>query len=369
MTKSLQVGVLCAAISLAGCGGSDPPSVSSPKADVPAANGQTADTRGESPRAASDSNSTTRGQDEIWTDENGNKFIGKVPYDAFFDDTYVIASDTTPLQGVPGGESMNVDTDIAGNTLRPAPSADPSDQPPTDTATDVASGSWNDLLSTTVIESEIKAVRNFLNQNLQAVGSYNSSMLMIPPKAATLAVLSKIAAEHSGDITWKDDAGYVQDLAKKMNESALQRGPKDQRRLLKLFLALADTLNRSRPAGLDDPPEDDTFVDIAEMRLVMMRMEEAKNRLTTEISENSLSEKKELVQHEAAILATFTRAISDESYGFADDPDFVSHANDVIRAAKELIGSAEANDFESFGVALSGVSSSCQACHSVYKNN
>ena len=92
-----------------------------------------------------------------------------------------------------------------------------------------------------------------MNENLQSVGNYNSSMLMIPPKAAAMAVLANVALDHPDDVSWKDDAIYVRDLAKQMNSGPLQRGAKDQRRLLGLFESVSDTLNLSRPAGLPDP--------------------------------------------------------------------------------------------------------------------
>ena len=133
---------------------------------------------------------------------------------------------------------------------------------------------------------------------------------------------------------------------------------------------MTDTFNRSRPAGLEEPPEGDGFVDVAEMRWLMMRMEESEKRMKTEAgSESAFTSKKDLINHEAAILATMTKIITLEGYGYEEDEEFVGYAQQIIDAAKSIKDAALANDFSSYELALSKVATSCQECHSVYKNN
>ena len=191
---------------------------------------------------------------------------------------------------------------------------------------------------------------------------------MIPSRAATIAVLAAIAQVHPERITWKADAGYVRDLAAQMITSPLQRGAQDQRRLLDLFENLSDTLDRSRPAGLEIPSEK-SFADVAEMRLVMMRIESAENELRTEISESAFRSQADRVQHEAAILASLMLAMTTEGYGYAEDPDFIGYAQGAIAGAQGLRDAVDANDFAAFELNLSRLGTSCQDCHRDYKNN
>ena len=138
--------------------------------------------------------------------------------------------------------------------------ASDSPKPPTETTTAPEAGgedSWATLITAATIDEEVKSIRNFLNENVHSVGTFNSSMLMIPPKAAALGAVAVIV------------------MAKKMNSSVLQRGAKDQKRIEELYDAVDATLSRSKPAGLEEPPESDSFAEVAEMRLLMMRMEEA----------------------------------------------------------------------------------------------
>ncbi|MCP4784473.1 MAG: cytochrome c [Fuerstiella sp.] len=352
--------VACAAasMSLIGCGGSDAPAP------------QSATTTDSTTATAAPSSSDSvlnrpRRQDERWKDANGVEYLGKVPLDVFFDQPYSVASDATPLNGIASTDSPSVPLAPAVNNDSPsvAPSADP--------PTTVESGgqSWGELMPMSVIDEEIKSVRNFLNQSLQSVGSYNRSMLMVPPNAATVAVLSGIVMQHPEDISWKEDAIYIRDLARKMNESTLMPGKKDQDRLLKLFESLADTLNRSRPADLDEPPADDDFATVAEMRYVMMRMGQAETKLKTEVNESGLTEKKDMVKHEAAILGTMSKVVALDEYGYGDDEEYVEYAQRIVRAAQAAVDAAEGGDFGTYELALSKVSRACQECHAAYKND
>ncbi len=84
-----------------GCGGSSTPVVQQPETPAaPTASGT------ESPVAAADgqddagsATKKTHRRDEVWVDEKGQKWFGNVPFDAFFDQPYAVASDATPVGG------------------------------------------------------------------------------------------------------------------------------------------------------------------------------------------------------------------------------------------------------------------------------
>ncbi|MCA9036882.1 MAG: hypothetical protein KDA91_17225 [Planctomycetaceae bacterium] len=360
-------------ISIPGCGRSET-STGQPAdtADVASASSNSGVSDAVESQASPKQASRKRGRDEVWVDENGQKWFGNVPYDVFFDQPLSIAANQTP---VGGGALVNPEMDATENiasSMTNSSNAPPVKENQTEAPVEVSGGAagWGDLISATDLDDEVKTVRNFLNENLQSVGNFNSSMLMIPPKAATIGVLAGVAMQHPDAITWKDDANYVRDIAKQMNASTLQRGAKDQRRILALYEAMSDTLNRSRPADLAEPPEGDTFADVSEMRLVMMRMEEAEKRMRTEAgSESSFGTNKDMVRHEASILATMTRAITQSGYGYEDDPEFVKFAEAIVDASIAIREASESGDFATYELSLSRISTNCQACHSQYKND
>ncbi len=376
------VGLLAAV----GCGGSaSPPDAASSGAvvDAPAEPGAAPSDAADGTGSGNDTPAKpTRGRDEVYVDETGQKWFGDVPYDVFFDDPIAVAlHGTPPVSAAPAGSSPSGHETAGTVSDQPAAAAlngsgDPAKVAGTlptsgsGTATPTAGDPWSELLSIEDLNEEATNIRNFLNETLQTTGSYNSSMLMIPQKAATLGALAGVALEHPTRISWKDRAAYVRDIARRMNESPLQRGPKDQRRLLTLFEQLAEILSGSLPTDLPDPPARSSFSDVSEMRLVMMRMEEAQTRLRTEAgSEAAFTKNRSLVKHEAAILATMAHLVTKSDYGFSDDAEFVKFGQTVSEAAMAIHTAADAPDFASSQISLSKISTTCQACHSQYKND
>lgn len=323
----------------------------------------------------------THARDELWTDDKGQKWFGNVPLDAFFDSPYEVASDITPIGGskpetvvaqndTPAESTgeMNGDkpaTDDPG--IKPETTAEPN-KPTEEPA--AAGDSWDSLITSAELDEEVKSIRNFLQENVTSVGNFNSSMMMIPPKAATLAALAEVARQQKEAVSWKGDAAYVRNLAKKMNETPLQRGAKDQKRLQELFEAMSDTLNRSKPAGLEEPPESDSFAEVADMRMLMKRMEDCEKIMKTEVaSEAALGSKKDLIRHEAALLGTLTKVVTLPGFGYEDDAEFKGYAAEIVTASQSLKAAADGGDFSGFEAAMSTVAQACQKCHSKYKND
>jgi len=363
-----------------GCGGSAAPasadtdaanSAASPTAPLNSATDTTVN------QAASGGNGgntntakTKRGRGEVWVDEKGQKWFGDVPMDAFFDQPYAVASNAAPIGGN-AASTIAAAMTPATRDASPKMVETPTTTAGTDSPATAASGdSWAELISETELDNEVKTIRNYLNENLQSVSNYNSAMLMIPPKAATLGALAGVAMEHPNAVSWKDDAKYIRDLAKQMNSDALRSGPKDQKRLLGLYESVSDTLNRSRPAGLEEPPESDGFSEVSEMRLLMHRMEESEKRMKTEAgTDSALASRKEMVAHEAAMMATLAKIVTLPGYGYEDDDKFKGFALDVVKSALAIKAAAEGNDFAAYELSLTKVTTTCSNCHSEYKNN
>lgn len=355
-----------------------PPTASSGASVAPSTDGTVAVDSTQLPdNSTSRSASADHARDEVWVDADGQKYLGKVPFDAFFDEPYAVASNQSSLSGSEpavvangnGGESSAATSEPV-TMPDETPAADPAGATDPVASTAGSGDDWGSLISAEALDEEVKSIRNFMNENLQSVGAYNSAMLMLPPKAASLAALAEVASKHPEAVSWKDDAAYIRDLGKQMNASALQRGAKDQKRLLELYEAVSDTLNRSRPASLAEPPAGDSFAESAEMRLVMMRMEEAEKRMRTEAgSEAALSSKKTMVAHEASLMAVMAKVVTQPGYGYEDDPEFTGYGAAIVEAAQSIKLSAESGDFAGYEAGLSKISTTCQNCHSKYKND
>lgn len=365
-TRWLLVTVPTVALLLAGCGGGDSQSGASATSRAAGQSGGSAaaaDNGSGQAAAAAASDAPQRRQNERWTDANGVEYLGDVPLDVFFDRPLEVAANATALQGAPAAAPAMM---ASTGTPDAAPTEAPEETP------EPAAGAvaWDELISTEDLTGEVKDARNFLNRSLQRYGDFKKANLMIPGKAASIAVFASVAMQHPGEVSWKDDAAYIRDLAKKINEDTIRPDKKTHEKVLLLFENIASTLDRSRPADLEEPPADDTLADVASMDLVMVRLDEAEKRLKTEAgSQSAFDSKKEMIRREASVLGAMSHAITMESYGYNDDEEFTGYANQIVTAAQNIKNALDASDFDSYELALSKVSTSCTDCHSAYRNN
>jgi soluble cytochrome b562 len=382
-TIPVLIAIALACFAINGCGGSEAtPELAAPQS-ASAADPQAAATESSTaPDSTADAPAPARprARDDVWVDANGQKWFGKVPMDAFFDKPYEVASNDTPVSDGSAAAVADASSARTADASEPAmaaadkpatpdtPTPEPTPEKPATAA--AAADSWEALIPAATLDEEVKNIRNFLQENVSSVGSYNSSMMMIPPKVATLAALAEIARKSGESVSWKDDAAYVRDLAKKMTENPLPRGAKDQKRLQELFESVADILNRSKPSGLEEPPETDSFAEAADMRSLMKRMEEAEKILKTEVSsEDALGSKKAIVAHEAAILGTLANVVIQKGYGYEDDNEFTGYGKSIVEAAQSAKLAGDSGDYSGFEAAMSKVATTCQNCHSKYKND
>ena len=340
---------------LPGCGG--------PQDSAPAVNGgasapvTAADNSGSAATAASSPGSNTA----VTTTATGQKMLGDIPYDVWFDDPVGLAHSNTAtvapttVQTPAGGLATSTEQPSAG---------------PTEAGTTAASDSsdWSTIISADALQAEVKNIRNNLNQKLKTVGRYNASLFEIPAQTATLATLAGIASSHSGEISWKERARYIRTIAATMHAEKMQTGPKFQRPLLEKFEQIDEMLSGSLPGGLDEPAAEFEFSDLAEMPLVMKRMEIAFNKMKTEAgSEDKFLENGDMIQHESAILGAMMKAVLSEGYGYSDDADFLGFAKRIQDSARRIGDSVVAGNFETYDAGLSAITKACAQCHTTYK--
>jgi soluble cytochrome b562 len=92
--------------------------------------------------------------------------------------------------------------------------------------------------------------------------------------------------------------------------------------------------------------------------------------LKTEVSsEDALGNKKDIVAHESAILGTLANVVLQKGYGYEDDAEFTGYGKSIVEAAQSAKLAGDSGDFSGFEAAMSKVATTCQNCHSKYKND
>ena len=318
----------------------------------------------------------------VRTDAQGRKWLGDVPYDVFFDDPLAVAAEDQGANSAGGGsnagrheppgkpevvKASKAETPASARANRSSPAADQSTSSKND---------WNRLVDIDVLDAEVKRIRNQLTADLQSVSSYNGHYQEIAVAGATLAAVAEIVGEHSGSLSWKNNAGTVRDLGTKIHDAASKPGSPACQATKAVAEQLVDVLDGNSAGGTPQSPSQRDFADVADRNGVMKRMERSFQSLK---KGGSGSGKKESgsgggsgggggeAMHEALLLAAFARVIAAGHYESADDPKYKAHANELSKSAAAAAEALKADDAAAFGEAVSRVQKRCDACHADFR--
>ena len=291
------------------------------------------------------------------------KWIGTIPYDVFYDQPLVVASDATNLGGAP--QVAKTETEM------PKPSGTSNNTAPKP-ATGGSSGTdWARIAPMEVIKSEIKDLRNKLSSSLQTVKTYNTGMgtKAFEVDGTALAALAAIVAEHPEEISWKSKAKYVRDLASKVAENGVKPGGENFKATKKPFEELEAILDGNPPPKMESEEKIELSKKIERSDLMKGFDHRALNYLKTAIStEGALKSDSERANREMTTLAAFATLIGDKSFGYADEPDYQNFVKAMQEAGISGATAAKDKNFTEFAAAREKMLSVCNDCHGRYKN-
>ncbi len=378
-----------AALFFVGCGGGSAPSGAATVAESPARTAtapkpiSTTKMSSQSPAAQKNeatsvtTDDPTDGSEKrvaVRTDAHGRKWLGDVPYDVFFNDPLAVAAEGQPAGGAAGrvtvaaapanssvtAKTPNADAAPAGS---PQKSQRPAEKPAADSKHD-----WNRLVDIDVLDAEVKRIRNELAAQLQSVAKYNSHYQEIAVDGTTLAAVAEIVAEHSGSVSWKENAPLVRDLGKKIHDAASSPGSAACQATKAPYEQLVDVLDGNTPAGAISAPPERDFAEVAGREGLMKRMDRSFQWLKKSGPADQLLRKQSgNAVHESSLLAALGRVIATGHYDSADDAKYKSHAGELTQAASAVAAAAKSEDAAAFTDAVGRVQKRCDACHADFR--
>jgi cytochrome c556 len=368
-----------AALFFVGCGGGSAPSATAMVAESPtrtATASKPVSTTKISPQPATTDEPPAGSENRVAvrTDAQGRKWLGDVPYDVFFNDPLAVAAEGQPAAGAAGSETVAAAPANASVTAK-MPNADAAptgaQQKSHPAAEKPAAGSkhdWNKLVDIDVLDAEVKRIRNELAAQLQSVAKYNSHYQEIAVAGTTLAAVAEIVAEHTGTVSWKENAPLVRDLGKKIHDAASAAGSAACQATKAPYEQLVDVLDGNTPAGAASAPPERDFAEVAGREGLMKRMDRSFQWLKKSgPAEQLLRKQSGNAVHESSLLAALGRVIATRHYDSADDAKYKSHASELTQAASAVAAAAKSEDAAAFTDAVGRVQKRCDACHADFR--
>ncbi len=292
---------------------------------------------------------------------NGKKWIGDVPRDIYFEDPLSVAADRRPVgaetvAGAPMSDPATTPATTSGGTDKTADGEKP--------AATASADNWKSVIGIEPLKTEVKAIRNTLTGHLQNVGKFNSGLKEIPQNGATLAVLAAVAGAHSEEVSWKKNAKFVRDLAGQMLTEKLARGRKSFEQVKAPFESIVEILDGGSPADLPESKDRAAFSDFAEFGYLMQRMDRGFKWIQGNArDEESYKENAAKVRHETVVMGVLARVIKEEGYGWADDEDFLKHADSMLNACLAAEKAVATEAFADYDKAITKIDQLCTQCH------
>lgn len=350
--------VLALILTMPGCGGGSDPAPSE------------AESSAESRPRSSTSKKTSSGGSKSAGSASDTKNIDGIPLDVYFDNPLQIAADDRTV-GQPAGASgaANAGAQMAAASGTSAATPAPAAPEPAPAAAKPAGGSaaWNELMPADLLQEEMKAIRNELSQRLTNFGTYGKSYLEIPVYGATIAVLADAARQHSEDIAWKDQAAVIRTLGGQMmsiTSSAAAKNKTAYEEVNGAYLKICEILDKNKPDGLPEVPEEFAMAELAPMNYLMKRLDRSREWLTSNAgSEAAFSSKADAARREVAVQLVIAEFMVTESYGYSDDENFGGYVSKFREALKGMGKAAVDKNFADWDANRSKSSQQCDECH------
>ncbi len=362
MLPRLLVAVLVTSVAgWLGCGGGQKPAPES-QAAAPTPAGQPANASTSSAAAPAVTPAAA-----VDPDRKETKWIGKIPYDVFYDQPLSVAANTTSIgrtQETSVTPNQPNPVAEAGGANMPAPAAGGSPAPAAGAAID-----WGKTMPMEMLMTEIKALRSQLQTNLQTVATFNRGVKDIANDAAILAGLVGIVERHPEETNWKPNAHIVRELAYQVYSNAEGSGRAPYEKTQVPFEQLCTIMDGGSAPQVDAEPKA-PFADFAYLSEIMKWFEKRFTDLKSNVNtEARLKEDPVAIERRLRMLVAFGRMMGDESFDSASEPKYQGFVTMFVDGGMSAVDAAKAGNFDGYQAALNQIQTSCGECHQQYRGS
>ena len=242
--------------------------------------------------------------------------------------------------------------------------------PVTPTVPPPASGEatkWSEVISAEFLEAEIKAQATIAENATRIAGPFKAKEYKTAQSAfSMLSIMFGVLAQYDEEIRWKENAtGMRDELAKAA--AACKTG--DQYQAAKVQATSVGDLVRGIkidvPAGQGTP----AWSSLAEINAIMQRMElsQQKRMRPALASEADFKAEKEMIMHEASIMAVLAEVIQDKGFDAADNDDYQGWARSMKVAAIEIVTACKQDAHANATSNAAALGKACNDCHEGYR--
>ena len=231
------------------------------------------------------------------------------------------------------------------------------------------SGTWSQVISAEVIQSELKSLSSSMNQYVTSPGKFKSGGNRdVRQTASMIAVMFGVIAEFDGDIKWKKIASGARDSFAQCAQSSTTTSTAAYQQAKTRKEDLQQILNGGPFTPPVKPSEDFEWASVAVIPELMKRLKTSyRDKIKPWVADEKTYKKNfDELMHEAAVLAVISEILKKESMENADNDDYIGFCDSLRAGALSILNSASAKDYSMANKGSGMISQSCDDCHGEY---
>lgn len=227
---------------------------------------------------------------------------------------------------------------------------------------------WSKLISRSTVEDEVKRLQKQLSLDVTTPVKFKSDYSKAHQSFSMLSMLFAIIGEYDQEIRWKKFSAEAQVSFEKAAANARVGTSQSYESCRRRLEDLTEMVRGGNFAGRESPPETLDWSNVVDRSPLMERLQEAQERLKLmTASKGEFTRELASVMQEAELIAAISNVLTLENMTDADDEGYVEFANEMNKAALQIVTACKTNDFDAASRAANATSQSCDNCHSEWR--
>ena len=228
---------------------------------------------------------------------------------------------------------------------------------------------WAAAISSETIENEIKSVKTSLDTNVTTPTKFRSGDYRLCRTDFTVtAMLFGIIHEYDGDVRFAEGASGLRDLLARAARNCSTGSPQTYAEAKLRKTDLQDLVGGAKFQGQPGDP-DATWDKICDRSPLMQRLELAfEKRLQPALaSAASFKDNKDMLIHEAELVAAMSMVLMKEGMADGDADDYKEFCEEMKKGAGDIVSGAKQGNYEAARNGAGAITKSCSVCHENYR--
>jgi hypothetical protein len=232
-----------------------------------------------------------------------------------------------------------------------------------------AQGRWADIVSSSTIEDEIKAIERRVAEALRTEGHFKGQgYKQVQTELAMAAALFAIIDGYDGTVRWQRDAATARDLMARASSHARVSSTQVFREAQQRHQDLQDLVRGSQLSS-EAGEKTNSWSEFADRRMLMQRLDASLQRQLAEWLAGSqpFQQNQAAIVREAELTAAIARVLVQEGMDDAGGEDYDGWCRQLAEAATKIAAAARAGEYAPAREAHGNARKSCTDCHAVYR--